>query len=342
MDFGRNDIILSDVRKFLYHNGYNLKEELGNGGFSIVYRVSDKQYSQDFAVKIIRFADDDDENVEKRNELSKSYEAECQALMKFYHPNIISIFKHFTTDKYLIMVLEYCSGGSLDDYIQKHGPIPPPLLYDLCNQLISALQYIHSKNIAHRDIKPANIFLDKYSRLKLADFGLAIEAKSQKIQDAGGSLSYLPPEIARKGSYDPKLSDIWSLGITFYQMASGSLPWHPLNVGDLLNAIESKSYENNENIPEQFKPVVFQMLKIDPKQRITLQALSSLELFQKKPKNSSYNSQARRHSLQLISTHNQIMSSNSKVIERGSNLVQRKRNLPASVRATFADNELFD
>ena len=120
----------------------------------------------------------------------------------------------------LYIFLEYCNWGSLQDLVDRKGPIKPPLLDLYYFQILNALSYCHEKNIAHRDIKPSNILLDSYGRIKLADFGLSRKLeKGEIIHSYGGSRQYMPPEVICRNQVDPFLANIWSLGITFYVMA---------------------------------------------------------------------------------------------------------------------------
>jgi serine/threonine protein kinase len=117
---------------------------------------------------------------------------EFEVLKKLVHPNIINLYSLLSIDQKDFLVLEYCSEGSLQQLIEKNGPIRPPKLYLYCSQLLSAVSYLHQNKIAHLDIKPSNILLDTYGRLKLADFGISEYADHskklfQRVQSIYGS-----------------------------------------------------------------------------------------------------------------------------------------------------------
>lgn len=267
---------MSEVRKSLYQHGFEIIRPIGDGGFATVYQVKSRQYNEDFVVKLIDLSTDDS------NVLPSSFETEIDILSKLCHPNVIQFYNHFTSKSCLYIILEYCPGGSLKDVITKVGFIRPPLLYELCRQIMEALAYCHEKGVAHRDVKPANILIDKYGRAKLADFGIAQHfPKTQLSQMFGGSLVYLSPEVLKKKPFDPMMADIWSLGVTFFEMASGNLPWE----GDTPQALEKAIFSQKVNIPDHFSKefihILGKMLNTNPQNRMSLSDIENCSIFRK-------------------------------------------------------------
>lgn len=270
----RQQEMLDEARKTLYQHGYEDLKPIGDGGFATIYKVTSRQYQQDFAVKLIDFSLDDSSS------LPASFQAEITALTKLDHPNVIKIFNYFTSETILYIILEYCSGGSLKDLINKSGFIKQQVVIELSQQIIRALSFCHTKGIAHRDVKPANILIDRYGRAKLADFGLAQHFnKSQRISIFGGSLPYLAPEILQQRPYDPKRADVWALGITFYEMAAGCLPYNETCPEKLLELIKTQIMIPPSHFTSSFTDMIKRMLEFHSHDRIKLDDLIKLPIF---------------------------------------------------------------
>ena len=228
------------VKEALLEHQYDYIKPIGKGGFSTVHLVHSKRYNTDFVCKV------------ESGTAKQTNETELRTLLNLAHPNIISLYEYFydKTNSLLLIILEYCPGGSLDDLLKDLRKknlinntqllIPRETLYEYCSQVVKALKYCHSRGVAHRDIKPANLLLDKNGRIKLADFGLASKLdpndKNGKVLRVG-SKPYLSPEIINGSNFDPFKSDIWALGVTFYELASGKLPWNFDTEKDIITSI---------------------------------------------------------------------------------------------------------
>jgi serine/threonine protein kinase len=216
-----------------------------------------------------------------------SFAAEVSALSLLAHPNVIQFFNFFRSDSFLYIVLEHCPGGSIRDLIVRRGPIPESQLRRFAAEIVTALHFCHLHNIAHRDIKPSNILIDKYGRAKLADFGLAmLIVKRELVNSHVGSLAYIAPELARGEPSDPMCTDIWSLGVTFYEMATGVLPW------ESVEAIFERRFVIPGNVPPDFAAAIERMLVVDPTKRSTIRELVKIEVFQELPRHSFVGGQA--------------------------------------------------
>jgi serine/threonine protein kinase len=269
----RLDDMLAEARKTLYMEGFDIIRTLGRGGFGQILEVENRQYQQRFAVKLMDIGPE-------QTGIPESFVAEINALQNLTHPHVITCYRYFRSESVVYIVLEYCSGGSIKDVLDNHGPIGPPQIYDLCRQLVSALAICHARNIAHRDVKPANILIDSYGRAKLADFGLACSTASLTGGDiVQGSLPYLAPEVILGQPADPRVSDIWSLAVTFYEMIAGRLPWS--DDGIMRDEILSGKIPFPAQIPRQFQNVLWHMFKTDPTQRWTCADIEKCALFQK-------------------------------------------------------------
>jgi serine/threonine protein kinase len=255
---------------FLLEHGYILQYEIGSGRTSAVYLVTSSRYGDsEFAIKRVNRCHDDG-----------CMRREMSTLCTLAHPNVIKLYEYFEDDQNFYFVLEYCSGGSVMDRINRLGRYQSADLYSACSQIISGLAYSHSYGVSHGDIKPHNILIDSYQHFKLADFGL-----SQKYQPHTsstqflGSLAFMPPEIIAKRAFDPFLADVWSLGVTFYWMATGENPWG--RGVDIMQAVQC----GIPIMPPQFADPEFRRIlrlmgDADPTLRISIQALAIHPLFQ--------------------------------------------------------------
>lgn len=276
--FTRHEALLAEARKALYQRGFDIIKPIGGGGFATIYHVRSRQYDtaeSDFAVKLIDISCDDS------NALPKSFQAEIKCLTNISHPNVIKIFDHFTSETVLYIILEYCEHGSLWDLVRSEGPLRPTMLLEVSRQVISALAHIHELGIAHRDVKPSNILLDRYGRAKLADFGLAqlFTSPEQLSHAFNGSLCYLAPEVLARRPYDPMRADVWSLGVSLYELASGHLPWEAHSAEDLLEEIKTKPVLYPSHFSPGFIYSLQGMLAIDPRARAQCRNLLTLGVF---------------------------------------------------------------
>jgi len=167
-------------------------------------------------------------------------EKEIQILQELDHPNIVRYLGYERNDQFINILLEYVSGGAIDNLIRKFGCFNENIIRIYCKQLLCGLQYLHSKEIAHRDIKGANILLDNHAQVKLSDFGA-----SKKLEDLipsingkksfAGTPYWMAPEVVQRGYEleDPTIyykADVWSLGAVIIEMATGLPPWGDLPV----------------------------------------------------------------------------------------------------------------
>ncbi|OHT02253.1 CAMK family protein kinase [Tritrichomonas foetus] len=282
MNRGKKQNVLSEfpperiecVSKILEEHGFSMMERIGRGGFSIIFRVYSNKYNSEFAAKITNKAS-------TRHKTSNiTSQIEENALKQFDHPNIIKLYDSFHEGDLAFLILELCTPASLYSLI-KDAPIPSPKLFIYMKQIVSAIQYCHSRGFVHRDIKPQNILIDIYGRSKLADFGMAIPVeKGQKLTDYIGSPQYLPPEMIRKVPYDPYKADIWSLGVTFYEMAMGPIDW-PKNIELIVSSIMDGGIVVNTSTPKSVAKMVMAMTNMDPQKRPTIDVISELTIFSK-------------------------------------------------------------
>ncbi|KAK8842562.1 hypothetical protein M9Y10_025420 [Tritrichomonas musculus] len=270
---------------------YEFLSVIGSGGSSVVFKVKSSKYNDTyFAAKV----------TPKSFELNKN---DFYALKYFTHPYIISIYDYFEDDKNNFAILELCSNGSLASLIKSDQIKSRDDMLFYMKKLTEAIYFCHLNGIAHRDIKPSNVLIDSYGRPKLIDFGICEmlyfnpdsstnevpkedyyssrkKGKQQLIRKFFGSNPYLSPEIILKESYDPFAADVWSLGVTFYEIATGSLPWHTQSEKVMRDSICQASICFPSTIPKDIQSLIYLMMQVDPSQRPTMKSVSSCSLFQ--------------------------------------------------------------
>jgi serine/threonine-protein kinase len=165
-------------------------------------------------------------NLAGQKELADRFLREIKLLATLDHPNIAALRNALTLDNQLVMIMEYVEGATLASRLQQ-GPIPPADAVNYAEQLLSALSYAHHLNVIHRDVKPANMMLTPQGVVKLMDFGIARPNNEAGMTVTGttlGSLNYMSPEQVRGEPVDPR-SDLYSLGVSLYEMVTGQLPF---------------------------------------------------------------------------------------------------------------------
>ncbi|MCL1844029.1 MAG: Stk1 family PASTA domain-containing Ser/Thr kinase [Defluviitaleaceae bacterium] len=222
---------------------YEIDDIIGSGGMSVVYRAHDKKLDRFVTLKVLKEEYLADENLIVR------FPKEARAAAALNHQNIVSIFDHGRDGDILYIVLEYVDGASLKELIVKKAPFDDETNLGVTIQVTEGLSEAHRNGIIHLDIKPQNILITTTSIVKVADFGIARAAKSVTLNAAAGSMGsvhYFSPEQARGGYIDHK-SDIYSLGIVMFEMATGKLPF------DGENEVSVALQHINDPLPDVLK-----------------------------------------------------------------------------------------
>ena len=201
---------------------YNIIKEIGSGGMGTVYLAEHTLIKRKVAVKSLK------QELISNNQLRERFKKEAYALAQLEHPNIVRLNEYIEQQDGIFLIMEYVDGLTLDDYINTvTGPINEGNLVPLFSQLLDAFDYAHKKRIVHRDIKPSNIIITNEGSLKVLDFGIARIDESNSMTKTGtqiGTVFYMSPEQVR-GEKVNHLSDIYSLGVTLFQMATGKTPY---------------------------------------------------------------------------------------------------------------------
>ena len=199
---------------------YRIVGQLGRGGAGIVYKAVDETLNRDVAVKTL--------NPDLANtEVMSRFRAEATILAKLNHPQIATIFELFRSENDLLMVMEFVRGETLDKLSERLGPIAPDRAAYLIDLILSALEHAHREGVVHRDVKPANVMVTNEGSIKIMDFGIArVLNAEQKTVDFRlmGTPAYMSPEQVMGEEVDGR-SDLYSVGVLFYRLLTGALPF---------------------------------------------------------------------------------------------------------------------
>lgn len=248
----------------LLNERYKIKHIIGGGGMANVYSAHDLILNRDVAIKVLRFEHANDA------EFIERFDREAQAATSLLHPNIVNIYDVGEEDKMMFIVMELVEGMTLKEYIQKKGPLEVEETVKIMIELASAINHAHDNDLIHRDIKPQNVLLDENGTVKVTDFGIAIALSATALTQTNsilGSVHYLSPEQAR-GGVATKKSDIYSLGIVFYELLTGKLPF----TGETAISIALKHLQEetpsvkafNPDIPQSVENIVKKATDKDP------------------------------------------------------------------------------
>ncbi len=200
---------------------YEIIEKVGQGGMATVYKAEDLERNRIVAVKVLK-----DELAEDEKTVEK-FRKEAVSAANLSHPNIVSVYDYAAEGNLHYFVMEYINGYTLKDYIRKKGKLPSEEILRISKCIAAALSEAHEAGIIHRDIKPQNILMTSRGLVKVADFGIARATSSATLttqHEAVGSVHYMSPEQAKGLTVDAG-SDLYSLGISMYEMAVGSVPF---------------------------------------------------------------------------------------------------------------------
>lgn len=207
-------------------SNYTLKEKLGQGGMATVYLAEHNTLNQPVAVKLLNKEFVNNENIRKR------FLSEGKNMFKMSHPNVIKVTDLIDQEDKVAIVMEYLDGETLKEYIEKKGKLSDVELKSLFDQMLDAVSYVHDQGLVHRDIKPSNFMRSKKGVIKLLDFGIAknTDKFSSEYTQTGtlqsmGTPMYMSPEQVKSTKDVTGQSDIYSLGVVFWQMVTGQKPY---------------------------------------------------------------------------------------------------------------------
>ncbi len=246
---------------------YEIREIIGVGGMSVVYKAYDNIDDRIVAVKILK------EEFLSSEESRRRFKNESKAIAVLSHPNIVKVYDVSFGDRIQYIVMEYVEGITLKEYIEQQKVVNWKEAVHFVSQILLALQHAHDKGIVHRDIKPQNIMLLQDGTIKVADFGIARfsrDGTKTMTEDAIGSVHYISPEQARGELTDDK-ADIYSMGVVMYEMLTGQLPFQSDNaVSIAIMQLQQEAVpprQINPDIPLGLEQITMRAMQKNPNNR---------------------------------------------------------------------------
>ncbi|XP_051558309.1 maternal embryonic leucine zipper kinase isoform X2 [Myxocyprinus asiaticus] len=247
---------------------YEVYETIGSGGFAKVKLGRHLLTGEKVAIKIMVKKDLGDDLARVKIEI--------EAMKNLSHQHVCRLYHVIETSSKIYMVLEYCPGGELFDYIIAKDRLSEEETRVFFRQIISALAYVHSQGYAHRDLKPENLLIDEDQNLKLIDFGLCAKPKGglgYELMTCCGSPAYAAPELIQGKAYIGSEADVWSMGVLLYALLCGFLPFDDGNCMVLYRKITRGKYSNPQWLSPASILLLNNMMQVDPKRRLTVRQL---------------------------------------------------------------------
>jgi serine/threonine protein kinase len=267
----RNEIMIGKV---IAH--YRIIEKIGQGGMGEIYRAEDARLERQVALKFLP------RHLTEDREARTRFEREAKAAAALNHPNIVTVYEIGEHEGQVFIAMEYVEGQTLKDIVSvgtgrvpvrgqalslqnavplplAPHPLPIAQVTEIASQIASSLAAAHAKGIVHRDVKPANIFITREDTVRILDFGIAklgtTQTKLTKTVSTVGTVAYMSPEQALGREVDA-CTDIWSLGVVFYEMTTGQLPFHGEYKAALIYSVLNeppRSSPTMDNTPESLR-----------------------------------------------------------------------------------------
>jgi len=246
---------------------YELGRLLGKGTFAKVYHARNLITGMSVAIKVI-----DKEKVLKVG-MVDHIKREVSVMRLIKHPNVVELYEVMATKTKIYFVMEYAKGGELFNKVLK-GRLKVDAARKYFQQLISAVDYCHSRGVCHRDLKPENLLLDENENLIVSDFGLSALTES-KCQDGllhttCGTPAYVAPEVINRKGYDGMKADIWSCGVILFVLLAGHLPFHDPNLMEMYRKISKGQFKFPKWFAPDVRRLLCRILDTNPKTRISI------------------------------------------------------------------------
>ncbi|CAK8535605.1 unnamed protein product [Lathyrus sativus] len=262
----RISINMNKKRTILF-NKYEVGKTLGQGNFAKVFHGKNVSTNESVAIKVIK------KEKLKKERLMKQIKREVSVMSLVRHPHIVELKEVMANKAKVFMVVEYVKGGELFAKVAK-GKMKEEVARKYFQQLISAVDFCHSRGVTHRDLKPENLLLDENEDLKVSDFGLSALPDQRRsdgmLVTPCGTPAYVAPEVLKKIGYDGSKADIWSCGVILYALLCGYLPFQ----GENVMRIYSKSFKADYALPEWISPgaknLIRNLLVVDPEKRFSI------------------------------------------------------------------------
>jgi BR serine/threonine kinase len=232
---------------------FMIEDEIESGGFGVCHFAKNVETGKHCCVKIVP------QSEESKNEI--------EILSRICHPNIVSLIEVKEVEEFYFIFMELCEGTTLLDMLNKYGALPEECAKYIFEEIVSGLEYLHSRGISHGDIKLENIICSDDMKVKLIDFGFSSEESIQiKYR---GSIDYCAPEILSMIPFKGEKADMWSVGVCLFAMIVGSLPFHEEEADNTIGRVKRRDLKIPEIVSKEAKHVIESLLKLQPESRLT-------------------------------------------------------------------------
>ncbi|KAL6631007.1 hypothetical protein ACP70R_028347 [Stipagrostis hirtigluma subsp. patula] len=257
---------------------YEVGRLLGQGTFAKVYHARNIVTSQSVAIKVI-----DKDKIFKVG-LMEQIKREISVMKLVRHPNVVQLFEVMATKSKIYFVLEYVKGGELFNKIAK-GKLREDAARKYFQQLVSAVDFCHSRGVYHRDLKPENLLVDENGNLKISDFGLSALAESRHqdglLHTTCGTPAYVAPEVISRKGYDGAKVDTWSCGVILFVLMAGYLPFQDSNLMEMYRKIGKGDFKCPPWFPSDVRKLVSRILDPNPRTRMPITKIVECFWFKK-------------------------------------------------------------
>ncbi|KAI3827545.1 hypothetical protein L1987_01622 [Smallanthus sonchifolius] len=273
-----------EKNKGLLHGKYELGRQLGHGTFAKVYHARNVHTGKSVAMKVVG-----KEKVIKVGMMDQ-VKREISVMKMVRHPNIVELYEVMASRSKIYFAMELVRGGELFSKIAK-GRLPEIVSRSYFQQLISAVDFCHSRGVYHRDLKPENLLLDDEGNLKVTDFGLSAFADHLRqdglLHTTCGTPAYVAPEIIGKKGYDGAKADIWSCGVILYVLLAGFLPFQDENIVSMYRKIYRGDFKCPPWFSSDARRLITKLLDPNPSSRITISKIMESPWFKKSAPNNT-------------------------------------------------------
>ncbi len=249
--------------------GYHIIRELHRGPITTAYLAVQTALDRQVLLKVLN------EQWKDEQELIARFEREAKICARLQHPNIVTLYDFGTDNGRFYLTMEYVEGPTLEALIQQHHPLPIPVIELILEQIARGLSYAHQNGVIHRDIKPANILITPQGVVKIADFGLATVKSLPSVTMQGavvGTPAFMAPELIAKKPPTPA-SDVFSLGVTLYQMVTQTSPFEGEHLADTIQRVLKHQPpplgQQRADVPPYLEQLCQQMLEKSPEKRLS-------------------------------------------------------------------------
>ena len=255
---------------------YEIGKLLGKGTFAKVYHGKEMASGESVAIKVIN------KDRVKKEGMMEQIQREISVMRMVRHPNVVELKEVMATKTKIFFVMEYVRGGELFAKVAR-GKLREDQARRYFQQLISAVDFCHSRGVSHRDLKPENLLLDDNQDLKISDFGLS--ALPEQLRHDGllhtqcGTPAYVAPEVLRKKGYDGSKADIWSCGVVLFVLLAGFLPFRDENLMKMYRKVFKAEFECPNWFSAESRRLICKLLVADPDRRITIQGIMRVPWF---------------------------------------------------------------